>query len=66
MAAVGARFVPEQNVATVGAWPFPGARIAAVGVWPVPWVLYGRRGDMAVPLGPVWLPWGVADILDPV
>jgi len=28
----------------------------------VPWVLSGRRLSVAGPLGPVWLPWGVADL----
>jgi len=32
--------------------------MAAVGALPVPWDLYGRRGAVADPLGPVWRLWG--------
>jgi len=32
--------------------------MAAVGAWPVPWAPYCRRGGVAGPLGPAWLPWG--------
>jgi len=32
--------------------------MTAVGAWQVPWAPYGRRGCVAGPLGPVWLPWG--------
>jgi len=31
--------------------------MAAVEARSVSWVLYGRRGGVAGPLGPVWLPW---------
>jgi len=56
MAAVGRSRFPGPRMAAVGAWPFPAPCMAAVGVWPVLWALYGRRGGVAGPLGPVWPP----------
>jgi len=32
--------------------------MVAVGVWPDPWAPLGRRGGVAIPLGPAWPPWG--------
>jgi len=49
---------PGTRVAAVGAWLVRGPRVAAVGAWPVPWGSCGRRGGVAVPLGPVWQSWG--------
>jgi len=45
-------------MAAEGECRFPVTHMAAVGAWLVPWVLYGRRGCLAGPLGPMWPPWG--------
>jgi len=40
--------------------------MAAVGAWPVSWAVYGCCGGEALPLGPVWRPWGLARLLGPL